>query len=131
MTTELWMLVASLGILFGITSAQSATNIKLYGVTRLVGPRDDIPSPPPGMSGRLQRALLNLLEALAIFTPVVLIAHAAGISNSLTVAGSILFFGSRVIHALVYVAGIPWARTFAFMGGFAGTGMIIFALATS
>lgn len=131
MTIELWMTVATLGVLFALTGAQSVTNIRLYGVTRLVGPRDDIPSPPPGFSGRLHRALMNLLEALAIFTPVILIANAVGVSNQITEAGSVLFFVSRLIHALVYMAGIPWARTFAFMGGVVGTGMIVFALATS
>ncbi len=131
MTVELWMLVATLGVLFGLTGAQSVANIQLYGVARLTGPRDDIPSPAPGVAGRLNRAVLNLLEALAFFTPVVLIANIVGVSSELTVTGAVLFFISRLLHALVYIAGIPWIRTVAFMGGVVGTGMIVFALATS
>ena len=131
MTTELWMLIASLGVLVGLTMMQSIGNIKTYGILRVVGPRDDFPAAPPAFLGRLQRALLNLLEALALFTPVVLIATVAGVSNALTVTGAVLFFVSRVVHVIVYVSGLPWARSFAFMGGFMGTAMIVYALAVS
>ena len=52
-----------------------------------------------------------MLESLILFAILVLTAKAAGISNAMTVLGAQLFFWSRVAYAVIYIAGIPWART--------------------
>jgi uncharacterized MAPEG superfamily protein len=41
----------------------------------------------------------------------VLVAHAGGISTSMTVLGAQLFIWARLAYAIIYVAGIPWLRT--------------------
>ena len=64
-----------------------------------------------GWAGRAQRAHRNMLENLILFAILVLVAKAAGVSNSMTLLGAQLFFWGRVAHAIVYIAGIPWART--------------------
>lgn len=126
MTTELWMLLGSLGTFFVLIMAQAMWSISHYGFVRLVGPRDDFPSPPPKMVGRFQRALRNYIESLIIFIPLVLTAHVVGISDSTTVLGAQLFFYSRIFHAVFYVAGTPWIRSIAFLGGV--TGMVMIAI---
>lgn len=55
---------------------------------------------------RAFRAHQNLLETLMPFAVVVLIAHLAGISTSVTVGASIAFFALRLVHAVGMVSGL-------------------------
>lgn len=128
MTIELWMLLATTGVLFGLTLVQGVAN-PLAGISpsTVLGNRDDMP-PLVGLRGRSARAVANLLEGLAIFAPLVIAAHLAGISNSLTVGGATLYFLARAAHAVIYVLGIPLLRTLAFFAGVVGLAMILGAL---
>jgi uncharacterized MAPEG superfamily protein len=67
---------------------------------------------------RLRLAHANAIENLAIFAPLVLIVHFAGISTSMTAIVCLIYFIARLIHVLAYVAAIPVIRTLAFVGGF-------------
>jgi uncharacterized MAPEG superfamily protein len=87
------------------------------------------PLPPvPAWSERGRRAHQNMVENLAPFAIVVLIAHAIGVHNGWTVLGAQLFFWGRVAHAVAYVVGlVPW-RTLAFAVGQIGTLLIFLQL---
>ena len=74
----------------------------------LAGNREGLPA-ITGWAGRAQRAHRNMLESLMLFAILVLAAKAAGISNAMTLLGAQLFFWGRVAHAVIYIAGIPWA----------------------
>jgi uncharacterized MAPEG superfamily protein len=65
-----------------------------------------------------------MIENLLLFAPIVLVAHATGVSNETTVLGAQLFFGARLAHAVIYMAGLPWIRPAAFAVALAGTLMI-------
>ncbi|MFT4570659.1 MAG: putative MAPEG superfamily protein [Hyphomicrobiaceae bacterium] len=41
----------------------------------------------------------------------------AGVSNEATLFGATLFFWARIVHGAVYIAGIPYIRTAAFVVG--------------
>jgi uncharacterized MAPEG superfamily protein len=45
---------------------------------------------------------------------------AAGVSNDATARGATMFFYARVAHSVIYIAGIPYLRTLAFLVGFSG-----------
>src|SRR5258706_9346191 len=60
-------------------------------------------SPLPAWVNRANRAQVNAVENLATFAPVVLIAHAAGVSTSVTVASAAVYFYARLAHAVVHV----------------------------
>lgn len=128
MSIELWMLVSTIGLFFGLTVFQSIWNIYHYGLYQIVGPRDELAGPTHFLTGRFQRAIHNLIEGLVVFIPLVLTAHVLGISNIATIIGAQLFFYSRLIHAIVYIAGIPWIRTLAYAGGVAGMVMIVIGI---
>jgi uncharacterized MAPEG superfamily protein len=66
---------------------------------------------------RAIRAHYNAIENLAIFAPIVLIAHLLGISNGATKAAVVVYFFARLAHYVVYSAGIPAARTLTFTAG--------------
>ncbi len=57
------------------------------------------------------RASYNMLENLALFAPLVLVAQAAGRNSSVTALGAEIFFAARLVHAGVYLIGIPYLRT--------------------
>ena len=66
---------------------------------------------------RAIKAHANAVENLAIFAPAVLVAHALGISTPATKAAAAAYFFARLVHFVVYSAGIPVARTLAFTAG--------------
>lgn len=80
----------------------------------------------PGWVQRLIRSHGHWLENLAPFAVLVLVAHAAGVSNEMTELGARLFFWGQVVRAIVHVAGIPWIRTGAFTVSWIGMVMIFF-----
>ena len=86
---------------------------------RLAGNREDLPE-LTGWAGRARRAHLNMLESLAIFAIVVLVAHVTGRANATTALGASLFFWGRLAFALIYVAGVPWLRTAVWLVSIAG-----------
>ena len=110
MTPELAYLVwsAALTFLLVLIAVNGAT--LQVGLPVLAENREGLPE-FTGWAGRAQRAHRNMLENLLLFAILVLVAHAAGIRNSMTLLGAQLFFWGRVAHAVIYIAGIPWART--------------------
>jgi uncharacterized MAPEG superfamily protein len=96
-----------------------------YVLNRMVmfGLGDTLAGNAPDSSGHsiwAQRAIkahYNAVENLAIFAPIVLTAHVLGISNGATKAAVVVYFFARLIHFVVYSAGIPAARTLAFTAG--------------
>ena len=68
--------------------------------------REASTSPVPAWVNRANRAHVNAVENFAQFAAVVLIAHAAGISNGVTAACAAIYFYARLGHALVHLGGI-------------------------
>ncbi|AKC72752.1 hypothetical protein MB84_24820 [Pandoraea oxalativorans] len=83
---------------------------------------------PPAWMQRAKRAHANAVENLAVFAPLVLIAALAGISTPATVFAAKLYLIARIVHYVVYVAGIPVVRTLAFLVGFGATVSIATAI---
>lgn len=76
------------------------------------------PKPQSGWATRLMKAHSNAVENLVVFSALVLVAHAAGISNGATATACVVFFWARVVHVLAYTFAVPWVRTLAFAVGF-------------
>ena len=105
---ELLVWATALTLLQGIIAAVGT--IPLLGLPAVAGNRENLP-PIQGWAGRAQRAHRNMLESLVLFAALVLVAHAAGRSNAMTVLGAQLFFWARLAYAPIYIAGIAWLRT--------------------
>lgn len=127
MSTELQMLAWSTALLIVLVVAQALAGIQGQGLMAQMGPRDDQP-PPKKYHARMLRVVDNHREGLTMFAPLVLIAAAASISNQWTVLGAQLFFYSRVVHALLYIAGVPMVRPLAWGVGLIGTVMVLLAV---
>lgn len=85
-------------------------------VAALVGRAGDDPG-SAAWAKRSQRAHLNAIENLAIFAPLALAVHVAGVGSETTALAAMAYFWVRVAHYAVYVAGIPIIRTLLFAAG--------------
>jgi uncharacterized MAPEG superfamily protein len=93
----------------------------------LIGNREGLPE-LTGLAGRAQRAHRNLLESLVLFAILVLAAQVASRTNSITALGAAIFFWARIAHAVLYLAGIPWLRTAAWLVSIVGLFLIFWQL---
>lgn len=125
MTTDLWMLVASAGLCWVLILVSAIPALKDPKVG--LGNRDDVPD-AAGAIARAQRATRNLQENLPLFAILVLVAHVSGAAGDTSALGAQIFFGARVAHALVYIAGVPGLRTLIWVVSIVGMGMIASAL---
>ena len=127
MTPDLQMLVwsAALALVQMLIAVVGAMG--QVGLPTLAGNREGLAA-PTGWAGRAQRAHLNMLESLAVFAIVLLVAHVAGRANDMTALGAALFFWARLAYAFIYLAGIPWLRTAAWAVSMAGIVLVFSAL---
>jgi len=127
MSVELTMLTYAVGLLFVLVLIQTLAGVRAQGAVPLSNSRDDLP-PPSGFHARMKRVVDNHREGLTMFAPLVLVAAVAGVSNGTTVLGAQLFFYSRVVHAVLYVLGVPMVRPLVWVVGIVGTVMVFAAL---
>ena len=127
MSVELNMLVYSTALLIVLVLIQATAGIQAQGLMPMAGPRDALPPPKP-FQARTKRVVDNHREGLTMFAPLVLAAAAAHVSNGWTALGAELFFYSRAVHAVLYLAGVPMIRPLAWGVGLAGTVMVLLAL---
>ena len=130
MTTELEMLVYSSLLLVAQSITGLIPALLDKGLVWGFGNRDE-PAQRPPWGERAVRAQHNMIENLIPFAALVLAAHAAGVSNEATARGATLFFWGRVAFTGIYIAGIPYLRTLAFVVALAGMFDIARALLTA
>ncbi len=123
MSPELELLTWSVALTIVLMLIALLGNVLEVGVPKLAGNREDMPA-VAGWAGRAVRAHRNLLENLVLFAILVFAAREVGVSNAMTVLGAQLFFWGRVAHAVIYVLGVPWLRTLAFLASVAGLVLI-------
>jgi len=127
MTIELTMLLYSVFLTFALILVPATEAILRNGARTQAGARDDLPEAPI-YHKRAKRLVHNMLENMVMFSALVLIAHAAGISTENTVLGAQIFFYARVFHAISYLAGWPWIRPVFWAISLIGMGLIVFEL---
>jgi uncharacterized MAPEG superfamily protein len=125
MTPELMYLVwsAALTLVLAVIAVSGAT--LEVGLPKLAGNREGM-GEMPGWAGRAARAHRNMLENLVLFAILVFAARIANVSTAMTLLGAQLFFFGRLAHAIIYIAGIPWLRTAAWLVSVIGL-LLIFA----
>jgi len=123
MTTEVLMLAATGGLVLLLTVIQGTRNVLVLGLPTAAGNQHDI-APWTGWNDRLNRAIRNLIEAIAIFAPIVIAVQISGLNNETTAMGAQIFVIARIAHAVVYTLGVPWVRTAAWFVGVVGIIMV-------
>ena len=127
MSVEISMLVYATALLIVLVLIQATVGVQAQGLQPMAGSRDDLPPPKP-FQARTKRCVDNHREGLTMFAPLVLAAALTHVSNHWTVLGAELFFYSRVVHAVLYLAGVPMIRPLAWAVGLVGTLMVLLAV---
>ncbi len=127
MTPDLTYLTWAAALCVVIWVPYILSRIMVWGLPQAMGYPE---SPPelPKWAGRSLRAHLNLVENLAPFAALVLVAHVAGLANETTALGAAIFFWARVVQWLVHVFGVPYVRTLAFAVSLVGLAIIFIAI---
>jgi uncharacterized MAPEG superfamily protein len=110
MSLELTLLIWSIGLTFIQMLVAVTGTVLQFGLPDFAGNRENLP-PATSWAGRAQRAHRNMLESLVLFAVLVLVTEITNKNSAMTGFGTQLFFWSRVIYAIIYVAGVPWLRT--------------------
>ena len=128
-TPELWMLVFS-GVLLFVLIIIAGVGNTMAGNGQWAGGNRDTPAPnaPTVWGARASRAYHNMLETLPIFIIAVVAAHLAGVSTSHTVLGAQLYFWARLAYGVIYIAGIAYVRTIAWLVSLVGIALVLFSI---
>ena len=113
MSTDLLYLTLSAGFCILLWIPYILSRIQTWGLVNAVG----YPVNPPALPAWAQRSKRvheNMVENLAPFATLILVAHVAGAANETTALGALIFFWARIVHAIVFTLGIPWLRTLSF-----------------
>lgn len=127
MSVDILMLVYSAVLTWLLVAIAATGSIQAWGVAAAAGNREGLEA-TSGWAGRAGRAAANAKENLLIFGALVLAASVSGAANEATALGATVFFWARVAHAGLYLAGVAWLRTAAWMAGVAGMAMILIEL---
>lgn len=127
MSIELQYLVFAVFLLILQMVLQSLAGFLANGISGLAGSRDDEVL-TEGIGLRFERAYYNMLETFPIFAALVLVLHVSE-SWSQTSAWAVqLYFWARVVYVPLYVAGIPYVRTIAWVASMVGILMLAWPL---
>ena len=114
MTSELMSLTWVLTLSAVMWVPYILNTIMVRGLSDAVGYPDN-PKPLAPWAERMKKAHYNAVENLVLFAALVLMLNALGISNDTTVLACTVYFWARLVHFVVYSAGIPWLRTLSFV----------------
>ena len=127
LSVELQVLTWSVVLGFVHIVASSHAKSLQRGYRWTASARDEPVPALTGTAGRLERALNNYLETFPLFAALVLAAKVAGVHDALTVWGSFLFLGARVVYLPLYVLGVPLVRSLVW--NVAALGMLLLVIA--
>lgn len=97
------------------------------GIRLAFGNRDNLPEATP-VAGRAERTARNTLENFVLFAALALAAQVSGVTGERVELGATIFFWARVAYVPIYIAGITYLRTAAWLVSIVGLGMILSAL---
>ena len=89
----------------------------------LLGPRDQLSDGK--LAARAKRANQNMIEALWMFAPLMLVAIMLDRTNEMTALGGWLFVAGRAAYAPLYWFGVPVLRTLAWVAALAGVVLVL------
>jgi len=115
MTADLWILL-SLALLTELLTLPPlvARGSVPGGIKWIFYNRDTELAGVAPWGGRAVRAHSNLADNLAMYAVVIGMAYLTGSTNDVTQFAGIILLIARVLHAVVYIVGIPYLRTAVF-----------------
>ncbi len=123
LTVPLTMLLWSSLLMFILILIPAGIAIHRNGPTAQAGARDDLPEPSAFMK-RANRLNANMRENMILFIALVVIVEISGIRNPNIEMGAMIFFYARLVHAPVYLLGLPAIRPILWGISLVGMGMM-------
>lgn len=125
MTPETTVFALTILLAFGHVLLLSILQTAHYGTAALVGPRDTLPPADNIYLGRARRANENFKETVPWALGLLLLVQITGDASTMTAAGAWLYLGSRLLYVPLYLFGVPWLRTLAWLASLAGLAMLL------
>ncbi len=127
MTTPFWCLLVATFLPFVWAFTATAQRKRQFGAIDNHHPRQQ-QAQQTGLGARALAAQQNAWEALAMFTPAVLVAHLNGATAGQAATAAMLFIAMRIAHGVFYLADLGTLRSLAWTVG-AGAVIWLFVLA--
>ncbi len=128
MSVELKLLGWSVMLLIVHIAAQGVLVAPIRGAAYNAGPRDDGQPPLGKYPGRAQRALENFKETFPAFIALALALAVTARTGGIGALGAWLWFAGRSIYLPLYLLGVPWLRTVAWIVSVIGLVLMIIRL---
>ena len=109
MTVELFCLSLFALVIVANILIHQLTSMFDYGLKPILGSREDVKF--VGITGRLERAILNSIIAIALFAPSVIILSIVGVSTTQTVIAAQVFVAARIVYSVSYALNIVLLRS--------------------
>ena len=109
MTVELFCLSLFALVIIANILIQQLTSIFDFGLKPIIGSREDVEF--IGITGRLERAILNSVIAMTLFAPSVIILSIIDFSTAQTVLAAQVFVVARLIYSVSYALNIVLLRS--------------------
>lgn len=109
MTVELFCLSLFALVIIANILIQQLTSIFDFGLKPILGSREDVEF--IGITGRLERAILNSVIAMTLFAPGVIILSIIDFSTPQTVLAAQVFVAARLIYSASYALNIVLLRS--------------------
>ena len=113
MTTPFWCVLVAIFLPYVLNGVGVHFKGKQFGSIDNHHPRAQAAA-LQGAGARAYAAQLNAWEALAVFTPSVVIAHLAGAAPGASSLACVIFLAARVLHAVCYIADLATLRSLMF-----------------
>ncbi|PRX33755.1 Uncharacterized conserved protein, MAPEG superfamily [Meinhardsimonia xiamenensis] len=128
MVTAELSILAIYALMVALTwGVQSLAGMRDAGLGWMVSARDE-PREFGRFHGRAKRAADNSLAALAYFAPAVLALQGMDRTGGETLLAAQVFLAARVLYLPLYLAGVPWLRSIAWLVGLLACGSLYLAV---
>ncbi|MFD1199011.1 MAPEG family protein [Brucella gallinifaecis] len=107
---------------------QGFTATKELGSQWNAGPRDEGYKPSGHLAGRAERASNNFRETYPAFVALALALVLTGDTAGYGLYGAWIWFVCRILYIPLYLSGIPYIRSFVWIGSLVGLALMFFNL---
>jgi uncharacterized MAPEG superfamily protein len=124
------LVALSVGLLVFHISLQGNLATRELGSTWNAGPRDDEKKPQGKLAGRAERASRNFQETYPAFIGLALALALAIVAphSQLGQIGAFIWFAGRLVYIPLYLFGVSYIRSLAWVAAMAGLGCMAVAL---
>ncbi len=130
MSTEITYLAWSALLTGGLWIPYVIAQVAVNGPLGSGDYKDPTPRELPLWGQRAYRAHLNAVESFAAFAALILAITVTNSETAMTAIWAAVYFFSRLVHAVVYIAAIPYVRTVIFTLSFIAVAGLFWELVT-